>query len=75
MEGEAGEVLGEGEEDEGEDEEEGRRGGEDEGNILIIVVLGGRPALQWAGLIHRLLPPTAILFPRETFVPLHVSPQ
>ena len=74
MEGKAGEVLKEGKENEGEDKEEGKRGG-DKGNILIIVILGGRPTLQWAGLIHRLLPLTTILFPRETFIPLHINPQ
>ena len=46
MEGEAGEVLKEGKEDKGEDKEKGKRGGkENKGNILIIIILGGRPAL------------------------------
>ena len=46
MKGEAGEVLREGEMDEGKDKEKGR-GGEEENknNILIIIILGGRPTL------------------------------
>ena len=44
MEGKAGEVLKEGEKDKGEDKKKGRGGGEeDKGNILIIIILGGRP--------------------------------
>ena len=42
MEGEAGKVLKEGEEDEGEDKKEGRGGEEDKDNILIIIILEGR---------------------------------
>ena len=45
MEGKAGEVLKEGEEDEGEDKEEGKGGEENKDNIFIIIILGGRPTL------------------------------
>ena len=46
MEGEAGEVLKEGKEDKGEDKKKGKGGGEkNKGNILIIIILGGRLTL------------------------------
>ena len=45
MEGEAGEVLKEGEKDKEKDKEKGKKGGENKGNIFIIIILGGRLTL------------------------------
>ena len=75
-EGETGEVLKEGKEDEGEDMKKGKGGGKEENknNILIIIIFGGRLTFRWAGLIYYFLPPIIILFPCKIFLPFYINP-